>query len=102
MPCLLRSQPNVKGERLDVGVEQLDLERAVARRRLLADQLVKSLAGDNARATPSSNGSPLFTNGWSERANTNGSTGRMHGLTMVKAPPRYARGKRIIACARFP
>ena len=39
-------------------------------------------------AIPPSSGRPLFTNGWSARAKTKGSTGRMHGLTMVSAPPR--------------
>src|ERR1700761_7931892 len=39
---------------------------------------------------PSSNGRPLRTNGWSERAKTNGSTGRMHGLRTVSTPPAYA------------
>jgi hypothetical protein len=39
-------------------------------------------------AMPSSSGRPLFRNGWSPRANTNGSTGRMQGLRMVSTPPR--------------
>ena len=34
-------------------------------------------------AMPASIGSPLRRNGWSARAKTKGSTGRMHGLTMV-------------------
>jgi hypothetical protein len=38
-------------------------------------------------AMPSNSGRPLRTKGWSERANTNGSTGRMHGLRMVSTPP---------------
>jgi len=37
---------------------------------------------------PTSNGKPLRTKGWSVRENTNGSTGRMQGLSMVNAPPR--------------
>ena len=39
-------------------------------------------------AMPPSKGRPLFMNGRSARAKTKGSTGRMHGLTMVSAPPR--------------
>ena len=39
-------------------------------------------------AMPSSSGSVLRRNGRSARANTNGSTGRMHGLSRVSAPPR--------------
>jgi hypothetical protein len=39
-------------------------------------------------ATPMSIGSPLRTKGRSALANTKGSTGRMHGLTMVRMPPR--------------
>ncbi len=39
-------------------------------------------------AMPMSIGRPLRANGRSARANTNGSTGRMHGLTMVSTPPR--------------
>ena len=35
----------------------------------------------NVTAIPMSRGSPLRTNGWSARAKTKGSTGRMHGLT---------------------
>ena len=42
----------------------------------------------NVIAMPSSIGSPARRNGWSARANTNGSTGRMHGLRMVSTPPR--------------
>jgi hypothetical protein len=42
----------------------------------------------NVTAIPISRGSPLLTNGWSARAKTNGSTGRMHGLRIVKTPPR--------------
>ena len=39
-------------------------------------------------AMPTSIGSPLRRNGCSARANTNGSTGRMHGLTIVSTPPK--------------
>ena len=39
-------------------------------------------------AMPASIGRPLRRNGRSARANTNGSTGRMQGLRMVRAPPR--------------
>ncbi len=42
----------------------------------------------NISAMPISSGRPLRRNGRSERANTNGSTGRMHGLRMVNTPPR--------------
>jgi hypothetical protein len=40
------------------------------------------------RAMPISKGRPLLTNGRSARAKTKGSTGRMHGLKMVRTPPR--------------
>ncbi len=40
-------------------------------------------------AMPSSSGNPERTKGWSARAKTNGRTGRMHGLTIVRTPPRY-------------
>src|SRR5258706_2118829 len=43
---------------------------------------------------PASSGRPLRAKGWSARENTNGSTGKMHGLRMVSAPPRYARTMR--------
>ena len=39
-----------EGERLRPGIEKLDLESAVAGAPLLADQLVESLAGDDAGA----------------------------------------------------
>ena len=39
-------------------------------------------------AMPSSSGSVLRRKGRSARANTNGSTGRMQGLSRVSAPPR--------------
>ncbi len=39
-------------------------------------------------AIPASIGSVLRAKLRSARANTNGSTGRMHGLNMVRAPPR--------------
>ena len=39
-------------------------------------------------AIPASSGSPLRENGRSARAKTKGSTGRMHGLTMVRTPAR--------------
>ncbi|MCY1412851.1 hypothetical protein D9M71_282690 [compost metagenome] len=39
-------------------------------------------------AMPPSSGPPLRQNGSPVRANTNGSTGRMHGLRMVSTPPR--------------
>ncbi len=45
---------------------------------------------------PSSIGRPLLTKGWSARAKTNGSTGRMHGLMIVSTPPTYARTNRIM------
>ena len=39
-------------------------------------------------AMPASIGRPDCRNGRSARANTNGSTGRMQGLTIVSTPPR--------------
>src|SRR5437867_8487674 len=39
---------------------------------------------------PASRGRPLRLNGWSARAKTKGSTGRMHGLTIVRRPPMKA------------
>jgi hypothetical protein len=45
---------------------------------------------------PASSGKPLLRKGWSERAKTNGSTGRMHGLKIVRTPPRYAKSNRNI------
>jgi hypothetical protein len=42
----------------------------------------------NISVMPTSSGNPLRRNGRSERANTKGSTGRMHGLRMVSTPPR--------------
>ena len=39
-------------------------------------------------AMPASSGRPLRRNGRSARAKTNGSTGRMQGLRMVRMPPR--------------
>jgi len=48
-------------------------------------------------AMPISIGKPFFRNGRSERAKTNGKTGKMHGLRMVKTPPRQARIKRRMA-----
>jgi len=45
---------------------------------------------------PSSIGRPLLTKGWSARAKTKGSTGRMHGLMIVSTPPTYDRTNRIM------
>jgi hypothetical protein len=42
----------------------------------------------NIAAMPSSIGTVLRQNERSARANTKGRTGRMHGLTMVRIPPR--------------
>ena len=39
-------------------------------------------------AMPASSGRPVLTKGWSARAKTKGSTGRMQGLTIVSTPPR--------------
>src|SRR5580658_3167894 len=47
-------------------------------------------------AMPISSGSVLVANERPPRANTNGSTGRMQGLTIVSAPPRNAKRARII------
>src|SRR4051812_18988769 len=50
---------------------------------------------------PASRGSPLFKNGCSARANTNGSTGRMHGLRIVSMPPRKTRTISVIYAFRL-
>src|SRR6516225_6957106 len=42
----------------------------------------------NVTAMPTNIGRPLFAKGRSARANTNGSTGRIQGLMMVRTPPR--------------
>ena len=42
----------------------------------------------NVAAMPTSNGSPPRAKDRSARANTKGRTGRIQGLTMVRAPPR--------------
>jgi hypothetical protein len=39
-------------------------------------------------AMPTSSGKPLRMKGRSARAKTKGSTGRMHGLTIVRTPAR--------------
>src|SRR5579863_5899234 len=48
-------------------------------------------------AIPSSSGSVLRAKGCSLRASTKGTTGRMQGLRMVRAPPAKARTARIMA-----
>ena len=50
--------------------------------------LTKVATTANVRPMPRSIGSPRRRNGWSARANTNGSTGRMQGLAIVSTPPR--------------
>src|SRR6185437_1243293 len=50
----------------------------------------------NVTAIPSSMGSVLRRKGWSARANTNGITGRMHGLNMVSTPPKNAKTNKSI------
>jgi hypothetical protein len=45
---------------------------------------------------PARRGRPDFRKGRSERAKTNGRTGRMQGLSMVRMPPRYAIAKKSI------
>jgi hypothetical protein len=47
-------------------------------------------------AMPISMGKPRRKKDLSELAKTKGSTGRMHGLAMVSAPPRKARRYRTI------
>jgi len=42
----------------------------------------------NVAAMPTRIGRPLPMNRRSDRANTNGSTGRMQGLMIVRTPPR--------------
>jgi hypothetical protein len=49
-----------------------------------------------AAAIPSSMGKPFVKNPRSERANTKGSTGKMHGLKMVRTPPKNTIRNRII------
>src|SRR5437867_5007349 len=51
----------------------------------------------NVPAMPTSRGAVLRVNGCPARANTNGRTGRMHGLTIVNAPPRKAKTAMIIS-----
>ena len=51
-------------------------------------------------AIPASIGSVLRMKLPPARANTNGRTGRMHGLTMVSTPPKYAsRTISMVGCA---
>ncbi len=59
---------------------------------------------------PASSGSPLRMNGWSTRAKTNGTTGRMHGARIVSIPARYDNANSVMAdfegmlcgCGRLP
>src|SRR5438309_384093 len=51
-------------------------------------------------AMPARRGRPFLRNGRSARAKTKGSTGRMHGLRIVSAPPTYARRMRSIGSGR--
>ena len=44
----------------------------------------------NVTAMLNKRGSPDFRNGWSARAKVNGKIGRIHGLKMVRTPPRNA------------
>src|SRR5437016_4926544 len=53
----------------------------------------------NATAIPARRGSPSLRNDWLARENTNGRTGKMHGLMMVSIPPRYARTNWIMLCS---
>src|SRR5206468_13029093 len=46
---------------------------------------------ENVTAMPASRGAVLRVNGCPARANTNGRTGRMHGLRIVNPPPRKAK-----------
>src|ERR1700716_4159081 len=50
----------------------------------------------NVSAIPANKGRPLLRKGWSARAKTKGSTGRMHGLRMVSMPPRNTRATSVI------
>ena len=52
-------------------------------------------------AMPASNGNPLLRKGCSARANTKGSTGRMHGLRIVSTPPRNASSARVMVGCRL-
>src|SRR5215472_3737476 len=50
----------------------------------------------NVTAMPTNIGRPLFAKERSTRANTNGSTGRIQGLAMVRTPPRKANTNKVI------
>ena len=51
---------------------------------------------------PTSIGRTLLRNGWPNRANTNGSTGRMQGLRIVSRPSTKARIKTLMTVAWIP
>src|SRR5262245_49996136 len=55
----------------------------------------------NVSAMPTSSGNVLRAKDCPCRANTNGSTGRMHGLMIVSAPPRKARVRRRVTAASY-
>ena len=64
-------------------------QRAANARGLSNSSIAASVATSaKVSAIPTSNGRPLRTKGCPVRAKTNGSTGRMQGLTMVSTPPR--------------
>ena len=49
-------------------------------------------------AIPASMGNPFVRNLCSERANTKGSTGSMHGLNMVSTPPKNTKRTTVMCC----
>lgn len=108
-----RASAEGEGERLDARVEKPDLEGAIHDRPGLPDELVEALPGHDVMpvdidASAAALTGPLAVDGDAEphplavrpgaedlkgrsaRTNTKGSTGRMQGLTIVRAPARYA------------
>src|ERR1700722_4044241 len=47
-------------------------------------------------------GNPFVRNLCSERANTKGNTGSMHGLNMVSTPPKNTNRATVICCTLYP
>jgi len=75
---------------VNAGVEEANLEGSLAGGACLANDQHDGAHGRRAAIDQGAAalGRPLRTNGRSARANTNGSTGRMQELTIVRAPPR--------------
>ena len=61
---------------------------SLARTAQLPPRAARVATPAKATAMPTSRGKPFLKNGRSARANTNGRTGRMQGLTMVSTPAR--------------